>query len=113
MSLTILSVAYPLTRVGPDAVGGSEQILTSLDIALTEAGHRSIVVACEGSQTAGQLVTTPAWEGDLDEGIRRWAQTQHLIAIRQALDKVDVDIIHMHSLDWHQYTPDPREAHIC
>src|SRR5712671_3753222 len=31
MKLTILSVAYPLTEVGPDAVGGSEQILTVQD----------------------------------------------------------------------------------
>ena len=68
MPLTILNVAYPLTRVGPDAVGGSEQILTSLDTALAEAGHRSIVVACEGSSTAGELVATPKWDGDLDEG---------------------------------------------
>ena len=28
MTLTILSVAYPLASVGPDAVGGAEQILT-------------------------------------------------------------------------------------
>ena len=31
MGLNILSVAYPFTPVGPDAVGGSEQILTLLD----------------------------------------------------------------------------------
>ena len=34
MSLTILSVAYPLTPVGPNAVGGSEQILALMDAAL-------------------------------------------------------------------------------
>jgi len=107
MPLTILNVAYPLTRVGPDAVGGSEQILTSLDTGLAEAGHRSVVVACEGSTTAGELVATPKWDGDLDEGVRRWAQQQHYIAIRQALDKFPVDLIHMHGLDWHQYTPEP------
>lgn len=107
MPLTILNVAYPLTPVGPDAVGGSEQILTSLDTGLVEAGHRSIVVACEGSVTAGQLVATPKWDGDLDERIRRWAQQQHNIAIRQALVTYDVDLIHMHGLDWHQYTPEP------
>jgi glycosyltransferase involved in cell wall biosynthesis len=107
MPFTVLSVAYPLTPVGPDAVGGSEQILTSLDIALTEAGHRSLVVACEGSETAGELVATPRWDGELNEEVRRWAQTQHYIAIRQALEKYHVDFIHMHSLDWHQYTPDP------
>src|SRR6058998_755143 len=45
MRLTILSVAYPLARVGPDAVGGAEQVLTQLDAALTQAGHRSLVIA--------------------------------------------------------------------
>ena len=50
MQRTILSVAYPLTDVGIDAVGGSEQILTMLDTALTTAGHRSLVIAAEGSR---------------------------------------------------------------
>ena len=39
MALTILSVAYPLAPVGPDAVGGAEQILTCLDAALVRAGQ--------------------------------------------------------------------------
>src|SRR6476619_7111270 len=107
MQRTVLSVAYPLTPVGPDAVGGSEQVLTRMDAALVRAGHRSIVVACEGSQTAGELVATPKWEGDLTDGVRRWGQARHLIAIEQAVDRYQPDIIHMHSLDWHQYLPAP------
>jgi glycosyltransferase involved in cell wall biosynthesis len=107
MSLTIVSVAYPLTPVGPDAVGGSEQILTSLDAAIVKAGHRSLVVACEGSTTAGELIATPKWDGELSENARRWAQRQHRIAIEQTLRQNSVDIIHMHSLDWHQYLPAP------
>jgi glycosyltransferase involved in cell wall biosynthesis len=105
MSLTILSVAYPLTPVGPDAVGGSEQILTQLDEAIVRAGHRSIVVACEGSIAAGELVPTPKWDGELTDEVRHWAQTQHRIAIEQTLRQRPVDLIHMHSLDWHQYLP--------
>ncbi|MGI4946079.1 MAG: hypothetical protein ACRYHQ_36885, partial [Janthinobacterium lividum] len=58
--MTILSVAYSLAPVGPDSVGGSEQVLTALDRALTDAGHRNIVVACEGSEVAGELVSFPA-----------------------------------------------------
>jgi glycosyltransferase involved in cell wall biosynthesis len=107
MQRTILSVAYPLTAVGPDAVGGSEQILTQLDAALTQAGHRSIVIACEGSTTSGPLVATPKWEGDLTDDVRRWAQTQHRIAIEQALERYPIDLIHMHSLDWYAYLPTP------
>ena len=34
MTLTVLSVAYPLAPVGPDAVGGAEQILRAIDRAL-------------------------------------------------------------------------------
>lgn len=105
MSLTVLSVAYPLTPVGPDAVGGSEQILTLLDAALTRAGHRSIVVACEGSNPAGTLVGTPRWTDPITEEVRGWAQEQHRIAIEQALKTWQVDVIHMHSLDFWAYLP--------
>ena len=58
MPLTVLSIGYTLAPVGPDAVGGAEQILTALDRALVEASHRSIVVAASGSQAAGTLVET-------------------------------------------------------
>ena len=60
MSLTVLHVSYPLAPVGPDAVGGAEQVLSMLDEALSRGGHRSIVVAPEGSSCAGTLVATPA-----------------------------------------------------
>ncbi|MGI8743147.1 MAG: glycosyltransferase family 4 protein [Bryobacteraceae bacterium] len=103
--LTVLSVAYPLTPVGPDAVGGSEQILTLMDTALTRSGHRSLVVACEGSRTAGTLLPTPFWTGKITEEVRLWAQEQHRIAIEQALKKWHVDVIHMHSLDFWTYLP--------
>ena len=55
MKLTVLNVAYPLAPVGPGAVGGAEQIPTILDEALTRARHRSLVIACEGSQVCGTL----------------------------------------------------------
>lgn len=105
MKLTILSVAYPLTPVGLDAVGGSEQILTLIDAALCKKGHRSLVLACEGSQTAGTLLATPKWDGPLTDEVRAWGQQQHRIAIEQALEQYSVDLIHMHSLDFHQYLP--------
>ena len=40
--MLVVAVAYPFSPVGPDAVGGAEQILTALDDALVQAGHRSI-----------------------------------------------------------------------
>jgi hypothetical protein len=48
MSISVLSVAYPLSPVGPDAVGGAEQVLASLDRALVTAGQRSIVLGANG-----------------------------------------------------------------
>lgn len=105
MSLTVLSVAYPLTPVSPDAVGGAEQILSAMDRALVRAGHQSLVIACEGSRTEGKLLATPRWDRGLNDEVRRWGQRQHKIAIEQAVERYPVDLIHMHSLDWHAYLP--------
>ena len=105
MRLTVLSVAYPLAPAGPDAVGGAEQVLAHLDTALMRAGHRSIVVACEGSVTAGTLVATPAPNQVLSEAVRQWVQEQHGIGIERALDRWPIDIVHMHGFDFHAYLP--------
>src|SRR5512147_842815 len=81
MTLSVLSIAYPLAPVGPDAAGGSEQILSLLDRTLVRNGHRSVVVACEGSQTEGTLITTPLHCGLLDGDVRTAAQERHRRAI--------------------------------
>src|ERR1700716_1243993 len=107
MSLTILNVAYPLAPVGPDAVGGAEQILTALDEALVLAGNRSVVVACEGSVTRDVLIPTVPVQGPLDESAWALAQTRHRAAIRQALATYPVDLVHVHGLDFDQYLPPP------
>ncbi len=106
MHYTILSVAYPLTPVGPDAAGGSEQILTLLDRALTEAGHRSIVIAAAGSQVTGTLIPSSSASGTITESVRARARQQHRILIEEALLRYPVDLIHMHSLDYYEYLPD-------
>ncbi len=107
--LTILSVAYPLAPVGPDAVGGSEQVLSALDHALVAAGHRSLVVASAGSVVAGELLPIPALPtgrtlGHEDAELR-------LAAIRTRMDEAlatrDVDVVHMHGLDFYKYLPPP------
>jgi glycosyltransferase involved in cell wall biosynthesis len=105
MPLTILSIAYPFTYVGEDAVGGSEQILTMLDRALTEAGHRSLVIAAEGSKLRGTLLPSPPPRGMLDSAIREEGQRVHKGLIEEALAKYSVDVVHMHTLDFHQYLP--------
>jgi glycosyltransferase involved in cell wall biosynthesis len=107
MSYTVLSVAYPLTEVGPDATGGSEQILTTLDRALTKAGHESLVIASEGSRVKGTLIPCQKANGRLNDAIRRHAQQEHHELITTTLERFSVDLVHMHSLDFHAYLPDP------
>lgn len=106
MSLTVLSVAYPLAPVGLDAVGGAEQVVSQLDRALTRAGHRSIVVACEGSSTAGTLVSVPRVAGRLD-GVQTVVHARHREAIASALTRWRIDVVHLHGIDFDGYLPPP------
>ena len=107
--LTILSVAYSLAPVGPNAVGGSEQVLTSLDRALAAAGHRNIVVACKGSEVAGELVSFPGppSRGQIDGRCRVGRQRTMRRLIREVLEREPVDLVHMHGLDFHKVLPPP------
>ncbi len=107
MSLTVLGVAYPLAAVGPDAVGGAEQVLTHLDRALVAAGHRSIVVAQEGSRTSGTLVAVAREPGVLDDNAMARARARHAQAIADALARWPVDLVHLHGIDFHAYLPPP------
>jgi glycosyltransferase involved in cell wall biosynthesis len=106
MSLTVLNVAYPLAPVGRDSVGGAEQVLSALDEALVAAGHRSIVIAAEGSQTAGTLVPVKAEAGVLDEACRARAQLRHRRAIAAVRQRFLIDVMHFHGIDFHAYLPE-------
>jgi glycosyltransferase involved in cell wall biosynthesis len=105
VSLTILSVAYPLAPVGPDVAGGAEQVLAQLDHALVAAGHRSLVVAQEGSQTAGKLIAVTAEDGVLGEAAKTRAWARHRRAIADAVQRWAVDLVHLHGIDYHAYLP--------
>ncbi|WP_309085187.1 glycosyltransferase family 4 protein [Chelativorans sp.] len=106
MALAVLSVAYPFAPVGPDAVGGAEQVLSALDEALVRHGHRSLVIACEGSKPAGELVPLPVPAGPIDEAVRHqvWAELGRLIAAVAAREHVD--LVHLHGIDFHAYLPE-------
>jgi glycosyltransferase involved in cell wall biosynthesis len=104
MQLTVLSVAYTFAPVGPHAVGGAEQILSALDYALVNAGHTSLVLACEGSKTAGKLFPTPQDRtGPDDESRRLFLRNQFQAAMNRAVSTQHIDLIHMHGLDFHEY----------
>lgn len=106
MSLTVLNVAYPLAPVGRETPGGAEQVLAALDRGLVEAGHRSVVIAQEGSAVAGELVPVPAPRGALDEAAH-WMVHEHVRrALREAIAR-GVDLVHLHGADFHDYLPPP------
>lgn len=104
--MTVLSVAYPLFPVGPDASGGAEQILYLLDREIVRSGERSVVLAAGGSSVSGELISTAAPEGALTDAVRAEAQLQHRAAIEHILQNRRVDVIHFHGLDFDTYLPD-------
>lgn len=105
--LTILSVAYPFAPVTEDSAGGSEQILSAVDRALTAAGHRSIVVAPDGSAVAGELHTIPAPLGMIEPDRRAAAHDAVRDRIAQVVARERPDVIHLHGLDFINYLPAP------
>ena len=107
MPLTILNVAYPLAPVSPDTAGGAEQIVSILDAALVDAGHRSLVLACSGSLCQGNLLSIPAPHGSLEGKAHEIACRQYRGMIRFALARFPVDLVHLHGIDAMEYLPEP------
>jgi len=107
MKLVVLNVAYPFAPVGPDALGGAEQLLTHLDVALARSGHESFVMACEGSVTDGILLATPKPSRAPDAEERRHIHEQYRFTLQSFLEKWPIDLIHMHGPDFYEYLPSP------
>lgn len=107
MPLTVLNVAFPFASVGPDAVGGAEQVLSVLDFALVRAGHRSLVVAAEGSLVAGTLMPTTRRSGMITPGMAEAVFREHRDNIERAIDRYAPDVVHLHGVDFLHYLPKP------
>lgn len=107
MSLTVLSVAYPFAPVSADPVGGAEQVLSMLDRALVGRGHRSVVIAAEGSEVAGELVPVPAAPGEIAPAERERVHAAVREKIGAVLRDRRCDVVHMHGLDFHACLPPP------
>ena len=60
MTLRILSVGYPFAAVDCDPVGGAEQILSRVERAVVAAGHRSMVIAPQGSLQRATALSSAA-----------------------------------------------------
>jgi glycosyltransferase involved in cell wall biosynthesis len=106
MALTILFIAYPFAPVKEDTAGGAEQILLTLDEAVTIRGDKSIVIAMEDSSVYGELITTPAEKEILTWEEHTVVHSVHLNNINYALNNYKVDLIHMHGIDFKEYLPD-------
>jgi Glycosyl transferases group 1/Glycosyltransferase Family 4 len=105
MKLTVLNVAYPLAPVGPHEVGGAEQILSRLDRALTTAGHNSIVIASSESTVYGRHVPIPRTPARCDHNAIMRARQSCRDALQQVLSTHDIDVVHMHGVDFAEYLP--------
>jgi CelD/BcsL family acetyltransferase involved in cellulose biosynthesis/glycosyltransferase involved in cell wall biosynthesis len=105
VGLTVLNVAYPLSPVGRDAVGGAEQVVSALDAALVQRGHRSLVLACEGSRVQGELFSSGAPGPLLDAAARAQAVERQRSALSAILRSRQVDVVHLHGIDFAEYLP--------
>lgn len=111
-ALSILSVAYPFANVSPSAVGGAEQVLWSLDRGLVRRGHRSVVLAREGSSVHGTLVSPDApglpADGSVTVDDHAWALAHGSwrAAIARLLAEHRFDVVHFHGVDFHAYAPE-------
>jgi glycosyltransferase involved in cell wall biosynthesis len=107
MKLTVLNVAYPLAPVGPEEVGGAEQVLSRLDGALTSAGHNSIVIATSDSTVYGRHVPIPRTPAPYDHDAIARARRSIRDALHAVLSARDIDVVHMHGVDFAEYLPPP------
>lgn len=105
MQLTVLSVSYPLARVSPGTPGGAEQVLLTLDKGLLQAGHRSLMLAPQGSRCAGLLIPARIPTGVLDENAKRVARKTFKQLLDHTLSEFPIDIVHMHGIDFLEYLP--------
>jgi glycosyltransferase involved in cell wall biosynthesis len=106
MPLTVLSVSYPLAKVSPATAGGAEQVLAIIDKALVRKGHRSLVLAPEGSRCDGLLIPAHIPSGVLDDAAKSEARSVFKHLLERALARFSIDVVHMHGLDFSGYLPD-------
>lgn len=105
MSLTVLSVAFWLAVVGPESVGGAEQVLLQIDKGLVRRGHNSLLIARPESKIAGRLIPTAAVDGRTSDEAWRMAHDSIRRAIADVLRRYPVDIVHLHGVDFADYLP--------
>ena len=111
--LTVLNVAYPFAPVAAETAGGAEQVLAMIDEALVAAGHRSLVLAAEGSRVAGELIASLPPPALLDIPSRRNQQATYLEQLLAILRSRQVDVVHFHGIDFAQYMPAVARTYVA
>ncbi|MFE4831738.1 glycosyltransferase family 4 protein [Streptomyces sp. NPDC056672] len=95
--LKVAMIAPPWFEIPPSGYGGIEAMCAVLTDGLVNLGHEVTVISAGANGTRGQHVqtyATPQWEriGGLQE------ELFHIAAAARALDRMEVDIVHNHSL---------------
>lgn len=85
-------------------MGGAEQVLRQLDKALVERGHESVVLASAGSRVRGELVELRRFES-LDAQALADGRRECRERISALLWNREMDLVHMHGIDFAQYLP--------
>lgn len=107
MSLTVLTVADPFAPLTPGDADGASQTVLALDAALVRAGHRSVVLACDGSAVAGTLVPLPRTRPGLADAARRHVLNRQKALVEEMLRRVPVDVVHLHGTGFAETLPPP------
>jgi glycosyltransferase involved in cell wall biosynthesis len=105
LPLTVLSVGYPLAKISCSTPGGAEQIVLTLDKGLVASGDRSLVLAPRGSRCYGLLVPVCTPSFHFDESTKREAQLNFQDSLERVLERYQVDVVHMHGVDFDRYLP--------
>ncbi|MBV8049793.1 MAG: glycosyltransferase, partial [Acidobacteriaceae bacterium] len=103
--MRILNIAFALAYVGPDAVGGAEQVLAHIEKGQVAAGHESLVVAAASSHARGRLSGTPSQPEEITPEYYRYRYFEHKRKIDEALASEAIDLVHMHGYDFHEFIP--------
>jgi glycosyltransferase involved in cell wall biosynthesis len=105
MNYTVLSVADPFSRIDRDSSDSSDFVLNVLDRHLVSCGWRSLVIAAEGSEIAGELIAAPSWEGLINDQARVAARQAHQRLVQDTLNRHRVDLVHIHAAEFQYFLP--------
>jgi glycosyltransferase involved in cell wall biosynthesis len=97
--VNVALVSYSLGLVGDDAVGGAEVVLARLEAGLVARGHRTTVIAPDGSRVRGELAPGARIPPEIDEAAHRRAHEAHRAAIARVLAQGGLDVVHYHGVD--------------